>query len=635
MRFGAILACLGVVSSVALGWSTGLAFLVIGALLVGSGLYLRRNGESVQLVNQSYDAITRGRLGAAEALLDRVEAIVKGGYLARNVDVQRALIALRRGDLAEALHRADAAVTRPVAWIARGQERVQIAGARSIRALLRATRGDAQGARDDAAGVYESPDAAPDMLARAKLAEAIVIERSSDREALRVHLDGARTLLLEYTAPRERAVVRAYQRMLEARRSSVYREGAPREPAGGAGDEPTLADWMATVVPAAAPFARTSRAAPVAAEPAAPALVEVIDPVARKAAAQRVQAGGARRWIGRVALGYLLLIVMFVGIWQFLAPSPSPHDDRVAPPVIAPVDSSGLESTVITMLSLVLAGALIAALRYHGHRQARRLFAALGAVARDDEARGEGELRALATSRYPLIAGRAWQELAVMEERRGAFVAALDACDRGLAQLSKNPATRTLASAILLPELVTERAIILAATDRDAEAGAEMALLAETYPSSPFRARSELRVELLRRVRRGDLAGAAALVARGTDDIPLNLRDEALADMVRAAVHPESAGAGEILRLKQELRADARLRRWLELAAPAAVAAFTDADRAPAGAEDPDDAEAEREAAAALEGEAAPAPVRTREDPHAARSGADGGDAGAGVRGVG
>src|SRR5262249_31352419 len=61
-----------------------------------------------------------------------------------------------------------------------------------------------------------------------------------------------RTLLLEATAPRERALVRGLQRMLKVSATSVYRQPPPRDPAPA--NEPSLGDWAARFAPAIAPF---------------------------------------------------------------------------------------------------------------------------------------------------------------------------------------------------------------------------------------------------------------------------------------------------------------------------------------------------------------------------------------------
>ena len=115
---------------------------------------------------------------------------------------------------------------------------------------------------------------------------------------------------------------------------------------------------------------------------------------------------------------------------------------------------------------------------------------------------------------------------------------------------------------------------MLAATDRHAKAAAEMAVLSEAFPAYPFLARAELRVGLVSRARRGDLAGAARLVAGDTDDVPRSLRDETLANLVRASAHPKTIGAGEVQRLSDELRFDADLRAWLKAVAPGPLRAF-------------------------------------------------------------
>lgn len=206
--------------------------------------------------------------------------------------------------------------------------------------------------------------------------------------------------------------------------------------------------------------------------------------------------------------------------------------------------------------------------RFGASSRPRRRFA------RGDEEGGEAELQALTESRYSLVVSSAWLQLTALAVRRGDFSAAMDACDRGIAAATKNEAARTAASTFLLPQLVAERAFVLAATDRDAEASAEMARLAETYPAYPRQAWAELRTSLVRRVRRGDLAGAARLVTHDIEDVSLSLHEEALADVVRAAMLPELSGVGERERLQQDLRRDAQLRSWLEATAPAALHAF-------------------------------------------------------------
>jgi hypothetical protein len=558
------------------------AGLVAGAL-VAIGLRMRRLGRLVQLINGSFDAITRGASKEARKLLDLAVPLANKGALQRVIDLQRATIALRAGTLDAAMSYADAAVARPLSRVGRPSDRLQLGASHAIRSLIRAMSGDSQGAREDVARVRANGNVTSEVLARAELATAIVLERSGDRAALRAHLAAQRTLLLDHTVPRERAIVRAYQRMLETKRQSVYRESAQREPER-AGDEPAVADWIATVVPAAAPFARPNRPA-AAPPPRRREVAEPIDPNARRAAAARAKGKSGARIVGKIVVLWLLLIGMFVAIWQLLTP------DRSAPtperqPRVPETPTDLLVVFGILVLVILAAVGLAIAKRRDANKQAGLLLAALRATARGEDEKAEANLRTLTKSKYPLIASRAEQELAKLAERRTNFAEAIAACDRGIAGATRTPAARIVAGAILLPELVAERAFVLAATDRAAEARAEMAVLGETYPLYPFKSRAALRVELVLRVRRGDLAGATALVAQDIQDLPLGLRDETLVDLVRATAHPESAGAGEIERLKHELHVDARLKAWLEAVAPKVLAAFATASNEDEAAED-------------------------------------------------
>jgi hypothetical protein len=223
-----------------------------GVLLLVLAVYGRRLGAGEQVVNTSCDLIDRGRLGEAEKLLDHVESSASSGAMVRRVAAaQRGLIAMRRADPKGAIAHLDRAIESPFGLFSGPQQGVQAVGARAIRAFLRASTGDREGACADIEAVRKSPDALVGDLARAALAEAILIERSGDRDALREHLARERALLIDGTDRRERAIVRALQRMLETTTSSVYRKTAHGDESA---EEPALADWVAEFVPAAAPF---------------------------------------------------------------------------------------------------------------------------------------------------------------------------------------------------------------------------------------------------------------------------------------------------------------------------------------------------------------------------------------------
>ncbi len=573
---------------------------VFGGLFAVLGASGRRLGAGVQVVNTSFDLINRGRLTEAETFLDHVEQNEPHHLVACVAAVQRGLVSMRRGDLPAAIAHLDRGIASPLGLLHRGQTRLQSVNARGIRAFLRAASRDPQGAREDIEAVRASPDALPQGLARAALAEAILIERAGDREALREHLATHRELLFDVTDRRERAIVRAFQRMLETTATSVYRKGAKRD---AESEEPPLADWIAQVVPAAAPFVDVGQVLPektgelpdaLATEDAKKAVSQARK-AAEKATASTTKTGLKAR---AVVLLWAALVGGFIGVYRVFS-SEIPADDYAENLPPEPTDPT-------LFLGLVFLGvfALLAAVRGWGllkaRKDARDLFAALNQVARGDFEGGQAALERLSSSRFALIASQADLALTRVAERKSDLRLAMDRCERGVARLSRY-ALRISASDLLLPDLISERAFLLAAMDRHAEAEAELASLPPAYP---YKSRALFRVRLLSHVRQGDLKGAADLAARAGLDLPLSARDELLADVVRAATSPETAGAGEIPRIKRELRTAAPLRRWMETFAPTALAAL---DHTPEDTPLEDlkdrDARAEEEALAEAEAE--------------------------------
>jgi hypothetical protein len=560
----------------------------VGVLFVALGVYGRDVGAGVQLVNTSFDLIGRGRLAEAERLLDEAERAHPRSLVLRVAAVQRGLIAMRRGDIEAALGHLDRAIDTPFGLLPRPQERVQALNARGIRAFLRATRGDREGARADIEAIRKSPDALPQGLGRAALAEAILIEKSGDRDALRAHLERERTLLLDATDRRERAIVRAFQRMLEAGASSVYRKQAKQADKDEAAEEPRLADWVGQVLPSAAPFVDTRSQrehtgaieGPSASEAARRAVTE-----ARKAGVKAAATPRKRGWKARVGLWFVWTLV-FLGVWQFLSPDKPPaaagrHAHR------APSDPTAFVGAMLVLFFLVFI-IRFTWLLVRARKESRRLFAALSATARGAP-EGPTELSSLVDSRLALVAGQALLTLARVAESKGDLEAALTHCDRGLARLAAYSA-RISASDMLLPDLVAERAFVLIALGRHDQDKAE-AELADLPPAYPYRSRACFRVRLLALAKKGDIEAAAALAEQAGLDLPLSSRDELLADAVRAAATPELSGAVEIARIKREVRKGTEARRWMEIVAPAALAALEAVEEQPA----PEDRDARAE----------------------------------------
>lgn len=596
--FGLVLACIGIAGLTEhfLLEPETLSLLMLGTLCTGMGIGLavlgfvgRRFGRGVQVVNTSFDLIGRGRFAEAEKLLDHAEQHHKLGLIQRVAAVQRGLIAMRRGDLKAALVALDRGVEGKGSIFQRTQAQIQALNARGIRAFLRAASDDRKGARVDIDAVRGSQDALPQALARAALAEAILIERSGDREVLREHLAQHHDLLFDVTDRRERAIVRAFQRKLESTTTSVYRKTAKRD---AEGEEPPLADWIAQVVPEAAPFVETHAVKEKTGEfPKA----SVVSPNAQKAItdSRKKAAKTGANPVLRMLVLWALLIAAFLVIWQNLAPNPNDVDVDFEPePNLFWTDNLPLlAGTFVGVFALLLARRLAQVAK--ARKQARTLFHALTLSAKGEVAKAHEELTKLASSRFALVSSNAHLALANQAERAGDLNAALKHTDEGLARLSQY-AVKISASDILLPDLLSERAFVLAAMDRPEEAEAELASLPPAYP---YMSRALFRVRLVGHARSGDLKAASALAEQAGLDLPLTSRDELLTDVVRAATTPEVVGAVEIARIRRELRSSPKRKQWLETVAPKALAAFEHASEETSAAQaSASTAEAEQEA---------------------------------------
>ncbi|MFO0761539.1 MAG: hypothetical protein U0359_33980 [Byssovorax sp.] len=558
----------------------GVGCLLFGGLFAFLGVYGRGVGVGVQRINMSLDRIGQGKLAEAEALLAEAEGQVKRGPNLRAIRIQRAMIALRRGEIDDAIRHADLAIEAPPSKLAAAVDRVQRQSAVGLRAFLRASRGDRDGARKDIAVVRADEQAPIQALGRAALAEAILLEAGGDRAGLRAHLARERAALLEGTSPRERAIVRAYQRMLNAPKDTVYRQAPPRDPPRGEGEEPPIADWVAKLAPAAAPFVRApaprrdQEAVPALGAPSAEARAAV-----KRARSEAEREGrkafrqSAARRLGMLGAGAILVGALLATLDY--ARTVDPHDlDEVEP--ARALDMFALVQQIGG--AIILSGlAVFVAMMVQARRQNRRLLADVPRALRGDEA-ALADLRALSVRGYDLIAAQAHRTLGQIALRRGDLDAALAELDKGLGRLSR-AASRLAASDLLLPELCADRAFILAVRGRSEEAAAELEGLSPAYP---FLSRARLRVRLIDRIQRGDLDGAARLVDREALDLPLDPRDELLADAVRVAARPEACGAGEVARVKEELKTQADLRRWMDAVAPEVLRAAEMAAESPA-----------------------------------------------------
>jgi hypothetical protein len=145
------------------------------------------------------------------------------------------------------------------------------------------------------------------------------------------------------------------------------------------------------------------------------------------------------------------------------------------------------------------------------------------------------------------------------------FAETIARCDAAIARVSKEP-LRTYASPLLLPALMTESAVAMAARGGLEDADAELAILCRDFPTYPRLSSSLLRVRLLRAMRGGDRDAACAIARSRTADLPLPYREDVLADLALAS--RGDASDEDVARLDAELHDDAELRAWIDAVAP-------------------------------------------------------------------
>jgi hypothetical protein len=520
-----------------------------GAWLLVYGMGLFRQINAVQLGNAALDRLTRGHFDEAEAILDSIPPRDRRRQIGRAIGVQRTMLALYRDDPRRAIQEASRAIDGRLGLITREHEEVQILAARGLRAIAAASVDDAETADADVRAVRASPGAQPETLARVALAEVIKLSRAKDREQLEATLKKERRLLLEFTTPRDRALVRALQRTVYTRGASAYRERArPEEPPR----ENPLGDWIAGVAPAAAGLAPRAKSATAEVVPVAPAAP----------GAPEVQRGPAPRGFLRPLILWGVLIACFVGVWTFLTPShPRPVHEV---PVVPSEPDATFPSWLMVGIFAVVGCAAMGAVLLTNRRSARQVAAAMRLLALPDPTEATRAFEKLSKNgRLPVVAAQADLQLARIATRQARFEDALVCCDRGLQRVRGN----AYAAQLITPALVSERALALAALGRGDESLAEQRLMTSQFGGYPYLASAQLRSSVMLAVRRGDLATARRLAAQRTPDQPLSYEDETLADALVATADGANE-ADDVERICGELRDDPELLHWLQAVWP-------------------------------------------------------------------
>ena len=548
-------------------YAGALPVLVFGAASMGWGVSILRAGGTVQLVNTALDRATRGQLDEATSILDTIST--RNRPLLRAMAVQRAFIALYRDDAKNAVVHASQAIDGRYSWLDRMQEIANELTARGIRAVAAATCNDATQVREDVDVIQSASLVRTETRLHAVLAEAILLFRQGRFDEARAMLVANRRLLLDFGAPRQRAIVRAMLRSIAERTSSVYREAARREDARG--NEPLLTSWIASVAPGAEAFASAVGPTVSAAGRVGLEALRTKEGAAHAAAAERaVRHRFAPRW-KRGLLLWGLLVAMFMAIWVFFTPVLS-SDVANTPTAIPEEPDNPLSGLALPVL---LVGAFFVTVFVYQRRLTSNLLRAERLWVDGDDASAEAAFRRLTKNVFPLVAAQARFYLAQMALLRADFDGVIGECDMGLGKVVNNAMGRQL----LVPHLLAARAEALAALGRSDEATAAVGSISKVNGAYPFIGATQLRVRLLQAIRRGDLSSARELARQRTPDLPLPLPVETLADALSATDEGHPEGCKEAPRILSDLATDASLRNWFDAVWPRGEALLGQAAR--------------------------------------------------------
>lgn len=536
---------------------------VLALLVSVPTLMAIRTAVPVQHVNSAVNALSAGRIETAEAHIAEAERS-HAGLIRISTNLLRAAVSLQRAELARSLEYLDTALAVRLPWLGRFNAKLNAASALAHRALVHALRGDEAAVRTDLDALESLSDKRVDALAYAALARAVLLHRAGDAGGLRQHLDQNRALLVEATAPRLRALVRAL-RWSTGRAHKAYRTPAVGDPSA----VPQGIDaWIDTVLPGASDLAQDplddveqsasaapgepTRSAGLAAIAAAqPPLLHIAPPAPRRA-----------KW--KILAPWLVLIVAFLAIWQFLsgdpqAPEPAPEPARPA------------LNWAIMVGPLVFTVAVFIMFFVRGKRAQAELLRATRLMATSPEAAGESFAR-VTRSNLKQIAAQAHLMLASLAERAADFPAVLAHADAALAQL-RSLGMRALSYDMLLPDIHALRALAFAGLDRASDAASELARVEREFPTYYMLERARVRVEQLLAVRAGDFQTAARVATQRSPDLPISYRDDVLGE-IATLVSRGTVGRTRLSRLQHELECDPLLSHWLDVTAPDLMAQF-------------------------------------------------------------
>ena len=545
---GAVFAAL---EAIAIGLASGPVFAApLGLLSVGAvalTVRLRTTFKATAVHNRATDLILRGDVAGAESMLQPFARL--GGAVGQSIALQLATISLLRGDMVTAEQRATRSLEkRPRLDFAMTGRALEDLG-RSIRAFARAAQGDVSGAQDDIRQVrVECKQASP--LARVAVAELLLFSRDNKTEELSAALV-RNERVLEHAAPRERALVRGFERLVAVGGGAIY-----RRPQSRVSEEGEAAAWLSSVAPAVRGFlAAEARKVGTPAPLPGTAISPGRAPELRPSTARR------RRW--KVVALWLVLVALFVFIWQLLAPPAGHHAVPSSVPETAThlgVVYGGLSCAILFLFGIVT-------IRIRAVRAKTRRSIDLESQALLGDANAVRDLELVTRDRLPALSAAAFLSLSRVKLLRGAFRYVLADAEAGLNLVDTSPALRNAYSDILVPGLHVQRGLALAGMGRAEEAEAECVALVAGFPGYAYLSAGVLRIRLLAAARQCDFVKANAIAKTRSADLPLTAKEELLCAMLSLVEDPEKDEAEE-RRVLAVLKRSEETRAFVKQAAP-------------------------------------------------------------------
>ncbi len=510
--------------------------------------------SSAQASNMAYQHLTKGEHTEAEEMFKSIED--PPPYVRMAIEGHRARLAMARGDLASVKVHATNVLAQPTQLISRAHQKPHRASAHSFLALGAAFDTNEAEVAKNAQAVRNVLVATPESLARAAVAECVLVWKRQDRQTLtRLLRENARVLW--FALPRERVLVRAMSRYVSMDGSSVYREPAERYE----GDTTGL-EWINAIAPDAAPYAPVtgykSRATMRAAlETLHQAALPAAEPHQTFTRVQKLAFAGLVVCTGGLGIAYACLA--FVRSFASLSWEREQFFDRFFLAVLS----------VAIVLFLLLVAIRVFKTRSEA-RDTRNLSRAIRLRIEGDQRGAIAKLAKIADSpnwvAYPLAASHLADEL----EMQGEWVDAMATVTKAISRVAKNELARGASADIVLPELIRKRSFLCAVSNHLDDALADLALLRRDFPAYPYLPIATFETELVAFLRRGDLEQARALVKSRTLDLGIRPNVQLLCDWVLAKTGDLSRR--DVRLLEAETDRDANVRRWLDVVGPGLVA---------------------------------------------------------------